>query len=1515
MASKVNSKFILILALGAALVCGAAGAAYFLTVKSADDLLRRGDAAAAKGDWEAAAAEYGKATFKAKTNAQILEKWLAALEKTSPKNPQLFRERYEIEYVPGVQRLANLRRVDVAAHARYFDMRLDHFRTNPREVAAWQGFVAQIETAIRLFGPNDKSADRLKRYRGLARVEMIYLNANLKEEEKKECESDLRAALAADPQDELSCVNLAKVFVIQASPLRAKGNEVGARELETAAKTLLDAFLKDHSPAPRAQSLASVLARDEVIRRSRTESPPKTPAQIAASLVEEMSKPMAAILASDPKSLDSSVVREACMNYMSTTGNKGFDEVMKVFQHALKGQPGNAFLIYDRASIAQQAQKYAEAIEFMNQVLAMPDQPLGLSGLMMFGIRDDAQRMIAEALLSMHSQEKDVAKRGELLTQAKQARDKYKERTGGTTAALYMINARLAIAENNMSEARQLLSKYNEMQAFKDSRGLYMLATILFQENNLGGARQQLQRMVDGRMVGPEVYNMLMEIAIRQQNYAEAQRWAERLLDFAPGDAGLLSRIETLKGLQLGDRGSDPFLKKSGQVFKIFEQTAPDLEEAKRLAQELFEIAEKGTDNGRLAGTVDLLARVGLKDEAVRACELYLTRVPADERMKKTLEYLKAADPVALQVAEIEKAAVPDVVKWLQKAALYDVVGRNAEALAAFDEAKKLDAEHPAVIALEFERALGTGKLDEADRLAKLAEQKNFDKMKGKPFRIRLLEAQGKGAEAITMAKQVAEEDKLNPTAWRILGEMQVRARAFGEAVQSFRQAVNIRPNDATSIAMLAESLTAMGQASDALMLCRQNVQFAGGDQRFQNILLDLEFKVGNREAAIERRRREFKLKPDSGLNTAKFAEWLLEIKKVDEIAAPIAKLKELKAPGAFVLEVAFEVLRNDEAAAMKALDAYVEAAPKEARNGQAHIAVARALLQLGDPYAKFTLKVLDKGRGEQLPAEMIVDKEIGDISFQMGKNDEAIEAYKRVLAGISDDKGQRVMKRLGECYQRAGRWTDVLELFANVPASTEDMWQIHLLRAEAHNGLDDKARAREALNQAVKIAPDNAMVFFKRGQFLLREKAFEADGQADLLKAIRLNPKMFPARQVLGGFYARQGENAKMIALVLDGIKADPSDDQARAMVISALAQLGKFEEANAQLKEALELSRDNPQWLNFAAEIYSKQGNFAKVVEMYAKVWDQVKHPIAARRLVDAYLLLTPPNVAAARDLLAHSDAHTDDIGPLLMARARVALLDGNPVAAQKDILSAMSKLNKNSLGDNNRFAGDIEVVFKNDRGETLKFLKANEPKEGYAEPMRFHIARIMASHLPTADDGTKRLNEIATGAQDVEVRIAANQNLGELHYGAKRYGDAVAAFRRNVELKPSDPQGLNNLAYILVRYLNKAEEALPLAEKAAKLRPDESGYADTLGTVYMGLKQYDKAEAAFKKAIGIAEDSLNKTPGMLHLAEMYIARGERAKAEELVRDVERYAGQDDRIKKTHGSDLDSVKKSLGR
>ena len=96
------------------------------------------------------------------------------------------------------------------------------------------------------------------------------------------------------------------------------------------------------------------------------------------------------------------------------------------------------------------------------------------------------------------------------------------------------------------------------------------------------------------------------------------------------------------------------------------------------------------------------------------------------------------------------------------------------------------------------------------------------------------------------------------------------------------------------------------------------------------------------------------------------------------------------------------------------------------------------------------------------------------------------------------------------------------------------------------------------------------------------------------------------------------------------------------------------------------------------------------------------------------------------------------------------------------------------------------------------------------------------------------------------------------GEAGWDRDRVREAIDAYRRAVQLGPEKPiadRAANNMAWLQLKVLNLPREAF---ESTTRLQAIENSadikieHIETLGAVYVGVRQYDKAVGLLEQAI---------------------------------------------------------------
>lgn len=142
----------------------------------------------------------------------------------------------------------------------------------------------------------------------------------------------------------------------------------------------------------------------------------------------------------------------------------------------------------------------------------------------------------------------------------------------------------------------------------------------------------------------------------------------------------------------------------------------------------------------------------------------------------------------------------------------------------------------------------------------------------------------------------------------------------------------------------------------------------------------------------------------------------------------------------------------------------------------------------------------------------------------------------------------------------------------------------------------------------------------------------------------------------------------------------------------------------------------------------------------------------------------------------------------------------------------------------------------------------------------------------------DQIQELEAARKQTKNQEELVLINKTLAESYIMGNRYGEAVQAYRRLLELNPDHVGALNNLAYLLMNQSSGQAEAVTLAKRAYELSPTDADIMDTYAETLI-LQQtpeaYETAKTLLNQAIQQKQrESVAISPVLyIHLAQSFL------------------------------------------
>jgi tetratricopeptide (TPR) repeat protein len=156
---------------------------------------------------------------------------------------------------------------------------------------------------------------------------------------------------------------------------------------------------------------------------------------------------------------------------------------------------------------------------------------------------------------------------------------------------------------------------------------------------------------------------------------------------------------------------------------------------------------------------------------------------------------------------------------------------------------------------------------------------------------------------------------------------------------------------------------------------------------------------------------------------------------------------------------------------------------------------------------------------------------------------------------------------------------------------------------------------------------------------------------------------------------------------------------------------------------------------------------------------------------------------------------------------------------------------------------------------------------------------------------------LNQLAEAEDDLDRAAEMNPSdsavyvsLANVERKRGHRDEALAMYRKALDVREDDARAMNNLAYMLAEEDGGLAEAEALARNALLLEPTNPRTMDTLGVVQSRQGRHDKAAHFFEQAMARAGKlaAAERDEIAVHLAQAYRAGGRDAEAAKVVADL---------------------------
>ncbi len=1500
MAAKVNTKFVAILSL--TLFTGVAsvgGVLWWVLKNDATRLIRKGDEAVAAGDLKVAERLYAKAVNKRQTDGPLLKKWGDTLQLITPDTQTEYNQRYG-EYVNMLRSYAVLQQTDVGAHRTYLDVVYKEVVFSGYNRESYERLAETTDRALSYFGKGTPATngdpETLRRFRGIARATILAQTSDQVEPAAADSAlADLLAAIKADPTDEQSVNSIVVVQSARSNTARKSSLDIEASAAIDKAREAITSFLANRPDSPSVLLSALELDIDEATRAAilgKTGSAVMSAAKEKRNAFIPRLDPIAEAMKKlgptgvEPGTLARFMVAETLIDPASKRAR-----TQGVLNDFITRQPDNFFAMQLQADMLAEKGDTDGAIALLQKIVDLPKRKLGVEGLLLQGLQPAV--IGKQARFSMLAWEKAKPEdRPAALAKAKDFAAKFKVVAGDTPPTM-LLEAQIKFGEGDLAGSQKLLQQYNTTTRDEDPDGLWLLAQVMIRNNSSGSTEKLIEKVIRLQPGNISAHLELARVKIRLQKFDEALDLADRVLQMDPDN---LVALQVKQGV-IASRGDDVVIE-NDPVRQVI-ANAQKLVLTEKSAQAIDLLRKALVANNYDARLAQFLAQQlnGANDKtgALAVIDETIAKNPdAAKLLGPARIVLMNPDPMTAELALIDSMNLRPLERCLMRATTYRKYGKKAESDLELAEATKLDPEDSRLIELLFLQAIEKKDSTACAAIVDKAEKRDLDRVGGRTFRARFLFSQGQYAEAISIMQNAAREFALTPDTWRVLARMQVEAGRGSDALDSYGKALEMRPDDITLIIEQVALLQSMNRMEDALQFARANAKYGMGNPVFNDLVLELEGQIGDKAKALEMRERKFKDNPKDFRNRLAIAWLNLDLQKFEKARMLIDELRK-ESPSsleALVLDARYSSDRGDFNAARNLFTSYMAGIPRDKLTTEPYISFARLMFQYQQNEAGIT--TLEQSRRYQNPATMEADRLISEHCTRLRRPSLAEASFRRIIAAKADTADQTYTRRLIENLNAQKKFAEAQQFLATLNTAIDSEVVTLLLAADTARGLKDEKKAQELLDRAKTSFPSDARVWVKSAQSNMQRPELASDAEADLNRAIQLEPRNPQLYEIRGGYYLSNGKSNEGIADLQRAVSLNPSLAALRLTLMRELVYRDRAAEALSLGEEALKARGNDVQLALDMADVFfeSRQHTFA--ARFYRAAWDLNKTPALTQRYLDSLLSSEPPNLTEAEKVFKETGPDVERSLDLRLARARLQWRRGRIDEARRDLKGSLDLIPVEQLAGMMKWYNETTRIFARPADRTRELDQFEREAGNPQSKAWFTLFRgmSMAEDSVTRSQAAVVLKQVVSNVTLPQQKLLAYQQLAIAHYTASQYAEAADVMTRGIAEFPEDWELNNNLGYTLAFHLNRAKDALPIAEKSAALRPNNLDSLDTLGTVHLMLGDLEKAESFLRQAVQSSGSSSGQTSALIHLCKTMIAKKDFATARKMYEDLEKYS-----------------------
>jgi tetratricopeptide (TPR) repeat protein len=1258
MATRINVKFVLIVAATLCIAAGVVGGLWVLQrrgdtsryIRNGDQMMVEARALEAAGKrseanamFEQAFKQYGRAVSKEPADLSHVQKVEEALLCIRPETQDQADE-FDMARRSILQHRVRYRPTDAEAHQRI----VDEIYMTARgfdELNSWQDLQQAADEMWAQVPEGDPKRVYARLYRGMASMRAMGYSAGnypaasgSTQDQLDAALKDLAAFVEAMPQHDLGQATLCEARLAVARQLRAGQHRHAAAALKEARESL-DAALAAVPDGPETARTAALWRAQEFASGERRQDDPELLASLDR-MAQLASGSNDALLLADAAGILSNVDRV-----------NGLPRAIKLLQDYVDAHPDQHYQRWVLALLYNFNQQLDQSYEAAHTILTAEPVPVSTLARILPTMRLRAAGLMVD-IEYRRWELADAADKAARLERVVAARDRLASMVAEPEKEPLLLKAegKIALARQDYMTAAERLERAIRLLPADDFDTLWSAARALEERGQPGLALQRLERAAALRPWSAVLLSEKARLQYRVGQFDAAKGSAELALRIDPKNQ-LAGRVKTAVESDLAVQQDTRPTDQNAQCLSDAAAASADgdVDEVRRILTRCLEttpdplpVLTELAQTELRAGNMDQ-ARAYLAQARQKSPEnLFLRQLEAamatNDQVEALIAYLKGVyegDEAKAAVntlinlralaASLERLAVRQAAQGEAEAA------KESQSLAAkaLREAERFDALAESLapgdrqlLDLRFNQALGAQDWTKLETLLQQAIAANADGAGGLILRGRVELAKANFRQAVQLLTEATARSPHEAHGWQFLGRAYEGMGNFGEALAAYERAYNANPNERFVVRWYVNLLMQTGEKDRALRVLNAAAHTLPGDGLLREARLQIEAEVGDVDRSMRDRRAIMEKEPRNRGNMVALVALLEKSKPgVEHVLDASGKPKYTtdqwkmlpEKERSELLAAAREKWLSEAETILGRLDAESVAGDG---GPTLDVVVLRAdlLRARGQATEGETLLVeYAAAHRDQVPAHIAL------AAYQAGirRADSAIKTLEAAIA-IQDPQRREIDQALGEIYFSNLLWEQALEKYRGVAEATGDRTaRLRMVECLTKLGRFDESAAALAtavgegahdyftamLEASILQGQADALYDTDRIAFEQKDKeAMAALAEAERLLPTSPLPNVRRAQRLLTNY-----QRSKEAGLLDDALRALERADTAQAgaevtsrLRVEVLLAKGDGERAVGELRRLVERMPDSVSARAQLIEVLARNGEFQRAMDV---------------------------------------------------------------------------------------------------------------------------------------------------------------------------------------------------------------------------------------------------------------------------------------------------------------------------